>query len=113
MQGPGWIAQLISAFDNLKDTLGTTFKEVLRPLTQYVFIPVIKGITWIAGSDIGKWAASALMILTTFKLIRVFLGYSATFIRGMTTGLITGASSSRSLAMGLGTSKNHDASLAI
>lgn len=113
MQGPGWIAQLISAFDNLKETLGTTFKEVLRPLAQYVLIPLIKGITGIAGSGIGKWAANALMILTTFKLIRVFLGYSATFIRGMTTGLITGASSSRSLAMGLGTSKNNAASLAI
>lgn len=113
MQGPGWIAQLTSAFDNLKETLGSTFKEVLRPLAQYVLIPLIKGITWIASSGMGKWAAGAFMILTTFKLIRVFLGYSATFIRGMTTGLITGASSSRSLAMGLGTSRNNAASLAI
>lgn len=113
MQGPGWIAQLTSAFDNLKETLGSTFKEVLRPLAQYVLIPLVKGITWIASSGMGKWAAGAFMILTTFKLIRVFLGYSATFIRGMTTGLITGASSSRSLAMGLGTSRNNAASLAI
>ena len=113
MQGPGWIAQLTSAFDNLKETLGNTFKEVLRPLAQYVLLPLIKGITWIAGSGMGKWAAGALMILTTFKLIRVLLGFSATFIRGMTTGLITGASSSRSLAMGLGTSKNNAAFLAM
>lgn len=113
MQGPGWIAQLTSAFDNLKETLGSTFKEILRPLAQYLLIPLVKGITWIAGTGMGKWAAGAFMILTTFKLIRVFLGYSATFIRGMTTGLINGASSSRSLAMGLGTSRNNAASLAI
>ncbi len=113
MKGPGWIAQLTSAFDNLKETLGSTFKEVLRPLAQNVLIPIIKCITWLAGSGMGKWAAQAFMVLTTFKLIRLFLGYSATFIRGMTTGLITGASSSRSLAMGLGTSKNNAASLAI
>lgn len=113
MQGPGWIAQLISAFDNLKETLGTTFKEVLRPLAQYVLIPLIKGITWLAGSGMGKWAAQALMVLTTFKLIRLFLGYSATFIRGMTTGLISASTSSRSLSMGLGTSKANAASLAI
>ena len=61
----------------------------------------------------GKWAAGAFMILTTFKLIRLFLGYSATFIRGMTTGLITASTSSRSLSMGLGTSKANAASLAI
>ena len=110
MKGPGWIDQLLSAFDNLKETLGSTFKEVLRPLAQNVIIPLVKGITWIAGSGMGKWAAGALMILTTFKLIHLFLGYSATFIRGMTTGLITGASSSRSLSIGLGTSKNNAAS---
>ena len=113
MKGPGWIDQLLSAFDNLKETLGSTFKEVLRPLAQNVIIPLVKGITWIAGSGMGKWAAGALMILTTFKLIHLFLGYSATFIRGMTTGLITGASSSRSLSIGLGTSKNNAASLAL
>lgn len=113
MQAPGWIDQLTSAFDNLNETLGSTFKELLRPLAQNVLIPIIEGITWIASSGMGKWAAGAFMILTTFKLIRVFLGYSATFIRGMTTGLITGASSSRSLAMGLGTSRNNAASLAI
>lgn len=113
MKGPGWIAQLTSAFDNLKETLGTTFKEVLRPLAQGVLIPIIKGITWISGSGMGKWAAGALMILTTFKLIRLFLGYSATFIRGMTTGLISASTSSRSLSMGLGTSKANAASLAI
>ena len=113
MKGPGWIAQLTSAFDNLKETLGSTFKEVLRPLAQSVLIPIIKGITWLAGSGMGKWAAGAFMILTTFKLIRLFLGYSATFIRGMTTGLITASTSSRSLSMGLGTSKANAASLAI
>lgn len=113
MQGPGWIAQLASAFDNLKEALGTTFKEVLRPLAQNILIPIIKGVTWLAGSGMGKWAAGALLILTTFKLIRVFLSYSATFIRGMTTGLITGASSSRSLSIGLGTSRNNAASLAV
>lgn len=113
MKGPGWIAQLTSAFDNLKETLGSTFKEVLRPLAQGVLIPIIKGITWISGSGMGKWAAGALMILTTFKLIRLFLGYSATFIRGMTTGLISASTSSRSLSMGLGTSKANAASLAI
>lgn len=113
MQGPGWIDQLTSAFDNLKETLGSTFKEVLRPLAQHVLIPLVNGITWIAGSGMGKWAAGAFMILTTFKLIRTFLGYSVTFIRGMTTGLITGASSSRSLATGLGTSRNNAASLAV
>ena len=113
MKGPGWIDQLTSVFDNLMETLGSTFKEVLRPLAQLVLIPLIKGITWIASSGMGKWLASAVMIFTTFKLIRVFLGYSATFIRGMTTGLITGASSSRSLAMRLGTSKNNAASLAV
>ena len=113
MKGPGWIAQLTSAFDNLKETLGSTFKEVLRPLAQGVLIPIIKGITWISGTGMGKWAAGALMILTTFKLIRLFLGYSATFIRGMTTGLISASTSSRSLSMGLGTSKANAASLAI
>lgn len=113
MKGPGWIAQLTSAFDNLKETLGSTFKEVLRPLAQGVLIPIIKGITWISGSGMGKWAAGAFMILTTFKLIRLFLGYSATFIRGMTTGLISASTSSRSLSMGLGTSKANAASLAI
>ena len=113
MKGPGWIAQLTSAFDNLKDTLGSTFKEVLRPLAQSVLIPIIKGITWLAGSGMGKWAAGAFMVLTTFKLIRLFLGYSATFIRGMTTGLISASTSSRSLSMGLGTSKANAASLAI
>lgn len=113
MKGPGWIAQLTSAFDNLKETLGSTFKEVLRPLAQGVLIPIIKGITWLAGSGMGKWAAQALMVLTTFKLIRLFLGYSATFIRGMTTGLISASTSSRSLSMGLGTSKANAASLAI
>ena len=113
MKGPGWIAQLTSAFDNLKETLGTTFKEVLRPLAQGVLIPIIKGITWISGTGMGKWVAGALMILTTFKLIRLFLGYSATFIRGMTTGLISASTSSRSLSMGLGTSKANAASLAI
>lgn len=113
MKGPGWIAQLTSAFDNLKETLGSTFKEVLRPLAQSVLIPIIKGITWLAGSGMGKWAAGAFMILTTFKLIRLFLGYSATFIRGMTTGLISASTSSRSLSMGLGTSKANAASLAI
>ena len=113
MKGPGWIAQLTSAFDNLKETLGSTFKEVLRPLAQGVLIPIIKGITWLAGSGMGKWAAGAFMILTTFKLIRLFLGYSATFIRGMTTGLISASTSSRSLSMGLGTSKANAASLAI
>ena len=113
MKGPGWIAQLTSAFDNLKETLGSTFKEVLRPLAQNVLIPIIKGITWLAGSGMGKWAAQALMVLTTFKLIRLFLGYSATFIRGMTTGLISASTSSRSLSMGLGTSKANAASLAI
>lgn len=113
MKGPGWIAQLTSAFDNLKETLGSTFKEVLRPLAQSVLIPIIKGITWLAGSGMGKWAAQALMVLTTFKLIRLFLGYSATFIRGMTTGLISASTSSRSLSMGLGTSKANAASLAI
>lgn len=113
MKGPGWIAQLISAFDNLKETLGSTFKEVLRPLAQNVLIPIIKGITWLAGSGMGKWAAQAFMVLTTFKLIRLFLGYSATFIRGMTTGLISASTSSRSLSMGLGTSKANAASLAI
>ena len=113
MKGPGWIAQLTSAFDNLKETLGSTFKEVLRPLAQGVLIPIIKGITWISGTGMGKWAAGAFMILTTFKLIRLFLGYSATFIRGMTTGLISASTSSRSLSMGLGTSKANAASLAI
>lgn len=113
MKGPGWIAQLTSAFDNLKETLGSTFKEVLRPLAQNVLIPIIKGITWLAGSGMGKWAAQAFMVLTTFKLIRLFLGYSATFIRGMTTGLISASTSSRSLSMGLGTSKANAASLAI
>lgn len=113
MKGPGWIAQLTSAFDNLNETLGSTFKEILRPLAQVVLIPIIKGITWLAGSGMGKWAAGAFMILTTFKLIRLFLGYSATFIRGMTTGLITASTSSRSLSMGLGTSKANAASLAI
>ena len=113
MKGPGWIAQLTSAFDNLKETLGSTFKEVLRPLAQGVLIPIIKGITWISGTGMGKWVAGALMILTTFKLIRLFLGYSATFIRGMTTGLISASTSSRSLSMGLGTSKANAASLAI
>lgn len=113
MKGPGWIAQLTSAFDNLKETLGSTFKEVLRPLAQNVLIPIIKGITWLAGSGMGKWAAQAFMVLTTFKLIRLFLGYSATFISGMTTGLITASTSSRSLSMGLGTSKANAASLAI
>lgn len=113
MKGPGWIAQLTSAFDNLKETLGSTFKEVLRPLAQNVLIPIIKGITWLSGSGMGKWAAQAFMVLTTFKLIRLFLGYSATFIRGMTTGLITASTSSRSLSMGLGTSKANAASLAI
>ena len=113
MQGPGWIAQLTSAFDNLKETLGSTFKEVLRPLAQNVLIPIIKGITGLAGSGMGKWAAQAFMVLTTFKLIRLFLGYSATFIRGMTTGLISASTSSRSLSMGLGTSKANAASLAI
>ena len=113
MKGPGWIAQLTSAFDNLKETLGSTFKEVLRPLAQSVLIPIIKGITWLAGSGMGKWAAGAFMVLTTFKLIRLFLGYSATFIRGMTTGLISASTSSRSLSMGLGTSKANAASLAI
>ena len=113
MQGPGWIAQLTSAFDNLKETLGSTFKEVLRPLAQGVLIPIIKGITWISDTGMGKWAAGAFMILTTFKLIRLFLGYSATFIRGMTTGLISASTSSRSLSMGLGTSKANAASLAI
>lgn len=113
MKGPGWIAQLTSAFDNLNETLGSTFKEVLRPLAQGVLIPIIKGITWLAGSGMGKWAAGAFMILTTFKLIRLFLGYSATFIRGMTTGLISASTSSRSLSMGLGTSKANAASLAI
>ena len=76
-------------------------------------IPIIKGITWLAGSGMGKWAAQAFMVLTTFKLIRLFLGYSATFIRGMTTGLISASTSSRSLSMGLGTSKANAASLAI
>ena len=113
MKGPGWIAQLTSAFDNLNETLGSTFKEVLRPLAQSVLIPIIKGITWLAGTGMGKWAAGAFMILTTFKLIRLFLGYSATFIRGMTTGLISASTSSRSLSMGLGTSKANAASLAI
>jgi TP901 family phage tail tape measure protein len=113
MKGPGWIAQLTSAFDNLKETLGSTFKEVLRPLAQNVLIPIIKGITWLAGSGMGKWAAQAFMVLTTFKLIRLFLGYSSTFIRGMTTGLISASTSSRSLSMGLGTSKANAASLAI
>lgn len=113
MKGPGWIAQLTSAFDNLKETLGTTFKEVLRPLAQNVLIPIIKGITWLSGSGMGKWAAQAFMVLTTFKLIRLFLGYSATFIRGMTTGLISASTSSRSLSIGLGTSKANAASLAI
>lgn len=113
MKGPGWIAQLTSAFDNLNETLGSTFKEVLRPLAQSVLIPIIKGITWISGTGMGKWAAGAFMILTTFKLIRLFLGYSATFIRGMTTGLISASTSSRSLSMGLGTSKANAASLAI
>ena len=113
MKGPGWIAQLTSAFDNLKETLGSTFKEVLRPLAQGVLIPIIKGITWISGTGMGKWVAGALMIFTTFKLIRLFLGYSATFIRGMTTGLISASTSSRSLSMGLGTSKANAASLAI
>lgn len=113
MKGPGWIAQLTSAFDNLKETLGSTFKEVLRPLAQSVLIPIIKGITWLAGSGMGKWAAQAFMVFTTFKLIRLFLGYSATFIRGMTTGLISASTSSRSLSMGLGTSKANAASLAI
>lgn len=113
MKGPGWIAQLTSAFDNLKETLGSTFKEVLRPLAQGVLIPIIKGITWISGTGMGKWAAGAFMILTTFKLIRLFLGYSATFIRGMTTGLISASTSSRSLSIGLGTSKANAASLAI
>lgn len=113
MKGPGWIAQLTSAFDNLKETLGSTFKEVLRPLAQNVLIPIIKGITWLSGSGMGKWAAQAFMVLTTFKLIRLFLGYSATFIRGMTTGLISASTSSRSLSMGLGTSKANAASLAI
>ena len=113
MKGPGWIAQLTSAFDNLNETLGSSFKEILRPLAQNVLIPIIKGITWLAGSGMGKWAAGAFMILTTFKLIRLFLGYSATFIRGMTTGLITASTSSRSLSMGLGTSKANAASLAI
>lgn len=113
MKGPGWIAQLTSAFDNLKETLGSTFKEVLRPLAQNVLIPIIKGITWLAGSGMGKWAAQAFMVLTTFKLIRLFLGYSATFIRGMTTGLISASTSSRSLSIGLGTSKANAASLAI
>lgn len=113
MKGPGWIAQLTSAFDNLKETLGSTFKEILRPLAQGVLIPIIKGITWLADSGMGKWAAGAFMILTTFKLIRLFLGYSATFIRGMTTGLISASTSSRSLSMGLGTSKANAASLAI
>lgn len=113
MKGPGWIAQLTSAFDNLKETLGSTFKEVLRPLAQGVLIPIIKGITWISGTGMGKWVAGALMILTTFKLIRLFLGYSATFIRGMTTGLISASTSSGSLSMGLGTSKANAASLAI
>lgn len=113
MKGPGWIAQLTSAFDNLKETLGSTFKEVLRPLAQGVLIPIIKGITWISGTGMGKWAAGAFMILTTFKLIRLFLGYSATFIRGMITGLISASTSSRSLSIGLGTSKANAASLAI
>lgn len=113
MKGPGWIAQLTSAFDNLKETLGSTFKEVLRPLAQNVLIPIIKGITWLSGSGMGKWAAQAFMVLTTFKLIRLFLGYSATFIRGMTTGLISASTSSRSLSRGLGTSKANAASLAI
>ena len=113
MKGPGWIAQLTSAFDNLNETLGSSFKEILRPLAQNVLIPIIKGITWLAGSGMGKWAAQAFMVLTTFKLIRLFLGYSATFIRGMTTGLITASTSSRSLSMGLGTSKANAASLAI
>lgn len=113
MKGPGWIAQLTSAFDNLNETLGSTFKEVLRPLAQSVLIPIIKGITWLAGSGMGKWAAGAFMVLTTFKLIRLFLGYSATFIRGMTTGLISASTSSRSLSIGLGTSKANAASLAI
>lgn len=113
MKGPGWIAQLTSAFDNLNDTLGSSFKEILRPLAQNVLIPIIKGITWLADSGMGKWAVQAFMILTTFKLIRLFLGYSATFIRGMTTGLISASTSSRSLSMGLGTSKANAASLAI
>ncbi len=113
MKGPGWIAQLTSAFDNLKETLGSNFKEVLRPLAQNVLIPIIKGITWLSGSGMVKWAAQAFMVLTTFKLIRLFLGYSATFIRGMTTGLISASTSSRSLSIGLGTSKANAASLAI
>lgn len=113
MKGPGWIAQLTSAFDNLNETLGSSFKEILRPLAQNVLIPIIKGITWLAGSGMGKWVAQAFMILTTFKLIRLFIGYSATFISGMTTGLITASTSSRSLSMGLGTSKANAASLAI
>ncbi|MCM1438803.1 MAG: phage tail tape measure protein [Roseburia sp.] len=113
MEGPGWIDQMTSAFDNLKETLGTTFKEVIRPLAQNVLIPIIKGVTWIAGTGMGKWAAGAFLILTSFKLIRVLLGFSATFIRGMSTGLITASSSSRSLSIGLGTSRNNAASLAI
>lgn len=111
MQGPGWIAQLTSAFDNLNKTLGSTFKEVLRPLAQGVLIPIIKGITWLADSGMGKWAAGAFMILTTFKLIRLFLGYSATFIRGMTTSLITASSGSYRLSTGLSSSKNQAAAL--
>lgn len=113
MEGPGWIDQLLSAADNLKESLGTTFKEVLRPLAQEVLIPIIKGITWVAGTGMGKWAAGAFMILTTFKLIRVLLGFSATFIRGMTTGLISASSGSRSLSMGLGSSKVNAAALAV
>lgn len=111
MQGPGWIAQLISAFDNLKDTLGTTFKEVLRPLTQIVIVPLIQGITWIADSGIGKWATGAFMVLTAFKLIKLMLGLSATFIRGMTTSLITASSGSYRLSTGLSSSKNQAAAL--
>lgn len=113
MEGPGWIDQLTSAFDNLRETLGSTFKEVLRPLAQNVLIPIIKFVTWISGTGMGKWAAGAFMILTTFKLIRVMLGFSATFIRGMTTGLISASSGSRSLSMGLGSSKLNAAALSV
>lgn len=111
MKGPGWIAQLTSAFDNLKETLGSTFKEILRPLAQLVLIPIIKVITWIADSGIGKWATGAFMVLTAFKLIKLMLGLSATFIRGMTTSLITASSGSYRLSTGLSSSKNQAAAL--